>query len=135
MEKSQYSILCIEDNQIVREKLVELLRSFFHTVYSASSAEEAIPLYQRNKPEIILTDINLPGISGMDLAKKIREKDLSTKVIILTAHMSDELLLAASELKLTKYLLKPVTYKALKEALKLAIDELESIEIVYKKLI
>jgi DNA-binding response OmpR family regulator len=72
-------------------------------------------------------------MNGIELLQKIRLKDHRVKSIILTAHTDTKFLLQASELKLTKYLLKPITRAELKEALDLVINELNSFDIISKK--
>ena len=72
----------------------------------------------------MIVDINIPKLSGLELLRKIRENDYNTKAIVLTAHTDKTFLLEATSLKLTRYLVKPVSRKDLKEALKDTIDEL-----------
>jgi len=84
-------------------------------------------MYLEHKPDIILLDINMPKLDGLSLAEKIRETDKDVQIIITTAYAEQENLLKAIELYLVKYILKPIDFDELKEALKKAIDELELI--------
>jgi two-component system, OmpR family, response regulator VanR len=119
-----YKILFVEDEQAIRENYITYLKMFFSEVYEAEDGEKAYELYKLKKPDIMIIDINIPKLNGLELLEKIRDNDYSTKAIILTAHTDKSFLLKAVELKLTKYLVKPVTRKDLKEALALTIDEL-----------
>jgi DNA-binding response OmpR family regulator len=74
-------------------------------------------------------------MSGLDLLKKIRQEDHTTKAIMLTAFSNKNYLLDASELKLTKYLLKPITRSELKDALSKAIEELQNFKIISNHII
>ena len=74
-------------------------------------------MYHMHHPDVLLLDINLPFLDGLSLAKKIRESDKTVKIIMLTAHTEKEKLLKATELKLTKYLIKPIAPKLFKETL------------------
>lgn len=131
MENSYpYKILFVEDEQAIRENYVTYLKMFFSEVFEAEDGEKAYELYKLKKPDIMIIDINIPKLNGLDLLEKIRENDYSTKAIMLTAHTDKTFLLKAIGLKLTKYLVKPVTRKDLKEALKLTIDELLKFNVI-----
>lgn len=131
--KYPYSILFIEDEEAIRNNYVNYLRRYFENVHEAKDGIEAYTLYLKHKPQILIVDINMPKMNGIELLQKIREKDHQVKSIILTAHTDTEFLLQASELKLTKYLVKPVTRAELKEALDLIIIELNCFRIVSKR--
>jgi DNA-binding response OmpR family regulator len=119
-----YKILFVEDEQLIRENYVTYLKMFFSEVYEAEDGEKAYDIYKQKKPDIMIVDINIPKLSGLELLRKIRENDYNTKAIVLTAHTDKTFLLEATSLKLTRYLVKPVSRKDLKEALKDTIDEL-----------
>ena len=126
MSKGQegYSILYVEDNELVLQNYAEFLERFFENVYTAKSAEEAWDIYEQKKPEVLLIDIELPGESGLDFLKRVREYDHNTRAIMLTGMSDVDTLLNASELKLTKYLVKPILRDELKEAVNMAKEEL-----------
>ena len=131
--KYPYSLLFIEDEDATRKNYVNYLCKYFQNVYEARDGIEAYSLYLKYKPQILIVDINIPKMNGLELLEKIREKDHSTKSIILTAHTTTDFLLQATALKLTKYLVKPVTRAEIKEALDLAILELNRFDIISKK--
>ncbi len=133
--KQDISVLYVEDEDQIRKKYVQYLKRFCSDIYEASDGEEAYEIYKEKRPNIILADINLPKLSGLNLVAKIRENDHNTKVIMLTAHSNVEYLMKATNLKLTSYLLKPVSRTDLKNALQSAIDELKNFQIFSKKLI
>jgi len=130
-----YDLLYVEDELDVRKNYVEYLERFFHTVYEASNAQEALKVYENKRPSILIIDINLPGESGIEFLQKIRKKDYETKAIMLTAQSDVDTLLSATELKLTKYLLKPISRQELREAISLAIQEIRDFETLPKKVI
>jgi DNA-binding response OmpR family regulator len=123
-----YKILFIEDEEATRKNYVTYLKMLFDDVFEAEDGEEAYKIYKEKKPDIMIIDINIPKLNGLELLKKIREKDHKTKAIMLTAHTDKSFLLDATELKLVKYLVKPVSRKALKETLELTIKELQEYE-------
>jgi len=122
---SSFSILIIEDEEIVRQQLVEILSFDFKDIYDAPDAESALSIYKDLKPDIMLIDINLPNMSGLEFLEKIREDDHNTKAIMLTAHSEVEYLRKATSLKLTDYLIKPFSGKSLDDALAKAIEEIK----------
>jgi len=132
--KKEISVLYVEDEDQIRKKYVQYLKRFCTQIYEASDGEEAYTIYKDKRPDIILADINLPKLSGLNLVSKIRENDHNTKAIILTAHSDVEYLLRATNLKLTRYLVKPVSRTDLKDALQTAIDELSNFQVFSKKL-
>ncbi len=133
--KLLYDLLYIEDEDEVRRNYTEYLERFFRNVYEAASAQEALLIYKKKKPSIIIIDINLGEKSGIEFLQEIRKSDHTTKAIMLTANSDVSTLLSASELKLTKYLVKPVSRSELKEALSLAIDEIQNFTTLANKII
>jgi len=134
-KKNAYKLLYIEDDIEVRKNYVAYLSRFFEYVYEASDTQEAWSVYNLKKPSILIIDIDLAGESGIDFLQKIRQKDYTTKAIMLTAKSDVQTLLLASELKLSKYLVKPVSRQELKDALELAIEEIEAYNIIPTKIV
>ena len=120
------SILIAEDEEELREYLDEYLQIFFKNVFVAKCGEEAYSTYTKKHPDIILTDINMPNLDGLNLTSRIRKKDTSTKIIIMSAHSEQDKLLRAIELNLVTYLIKPIKTDVLKKVL------LEIVEVVRK---
>ncbi len=122
------TLLYVEDDPKIQAYLAEFLRRYTSNLHLSQSAEEGMELYEKIHPDIILLDINLPGKSGIDFAKALRKYDCNTRIVILTAYTDKEFLLIAVELKLTRYLVKPVTSMELMEALGKAADEYSMIK-------
>lgn len=120
----KYSILYVEDEPEIQANIAEYLGNFFCEIYLASDGKEALHQYEKHHPDILMLDINLPNIDGLSVAREIRNKDQHVKIIMLTAFTEKEKLLKATELKLTKYLVKPVSPKLFKETLETLADEL-----------
>ncbi len=111
------SILLAEDESELREMLQEYLQLFFSRVYSAASGDEAYDIYKQKKPNIILTDISMPNLDGLEMIGKIRESDKETRIIVMSAHSEQEKLLLAIKLHLESYLIKPIKTDKLKTIL------------------
>jgi len=121
------TLLYIEDDTDIQEIYVDFLKECVETVHLANDGEVGYELYLLHKPDIILLDINMPKLDGLSLAEKIRKTDKDVQIIITTAYAEQENLLKAIELYLVKYILKPIDFNELKEALNKAIYELEYI--------
>ena len=121
---SNLTILYVEDDAIIRDNAISYLENYFKTVFEAQDGEEAFEIYEEERPDIIISDIEMPKLDGLALARKIRKKDKTTPIIIATAYTDTSYLLQAVELQLIKYLTKPISSKKLKEALALVWEHL-----------
>lgn len=121
---SSLSIIYIEDDENIRSYIEEFLKRYCKNIYVASNAEDGYELYKKHKSGILLVDINLPKMSGIELITKIRQNDKQTRIIISTAYTNKEFTLQAIELNLTRYLVKPITSKDLIEAIRKAVNEI-----------
>ena len=121
----KYTVLYIEDDEGVRTINSRFLKRMFDKLYEAKDGEEGYELYKKFHPDIILTDIKMPKLDGISLAKRIRKDDENTKIIISTAFSDKEYLIEAIELKLEKYIIKPLTNRNLLPALTKAVEALD----------
>lgn len=121
-ELKDVTILCVEDEDSIRKLVVNALKYYFDDVYEASDGEEAYDIYQEVKPKIILSDIQMKNMDGIELVKKIRKDDSNTMIIMLTAYSSEEYLMDLINLNINHYILKPLNLKKLEEALFKYID-------------
>ena len=124
MNKTNYTLLYAEDDTIIRTGYMNYFRTIFKHVYEAKNGQEAYDIYKKHHVDIILADINMPYMDGLELIEKIREDDKKTQIIILSAHTDEDKLMRAITLKLVKYLKKPIKKRELEESLQSAIDEL-----------
>lgn len=131
MLKNEYKnikVLYVEDDDVARENGVEYLENFFENVYEANNAIQAMKLYEKYKPEIIISDIQMPKMDGLEFIRNIRQKDKKSQIIVITAFCNQEYLLKAIELQLVKYLIKPVKEPDFEEALMLCINSFKKDE-------
>jgi len=112
-----YSILYAEDESIIRINIAQQLEAFFQKVVVAKDGEEALNLFKQKKPDVVMLDINMPKIDGLEVARYIRILNQDIPIIMLTAYTESTLLLDAIDLNITKYLVKPVSKSKLKEVL------------------
>lgn len=69
-----YTVLCVEDEDGIRKRLVNTLKYYFRGVYEAKNGEDGYYLYNEYKPDLIITDIEMPNKSGISLVEDIRKK-------------------------------------------------------------
>lgn len=105
-----FTLLYIEDEDAIRENLLLTLNMIFKNVIAVSNAEEALNIYNNDTPNIILSDINLPNMSGIEFIKIVREENYNIPVILLSAFTDTNILLESTKLKLVDYLTKPVSF-------------------------
>ena len=129
------TLLYAEDEEITRINYAKYLARFFDKVYEASDGKEALEIYEDKKPDILLLDIDMPCIDGLEVANRVRKKDKKCRIIMLTAIKDVDKLIFATELNLTKYLPKPINRKELKSALSLAKEQLLSDQEAQRKVI
>ena len=116
-ELKNISILCVEDEDGIRQTIVNTLNYYFKDVYEATSGNEGFELYEYYKPKIVITDIQMRDGNGVELVKRIRENDFETMIIMLTAHSNEEYLMDLINLNINHYILKPLNLKKLSQAL------------------
>jgi DNA-binding response OmpR family regulator len=114
---SNYTVLYAEDDAGVRKNVAEMLEILFKQVFVASDGEEAYKVFLENSPQIVITDIKMPKLNGIELARKIRNKDENIQIIIISAYTEVDYMLDAIDLSLMKYIVKPITETKLFEAL------------------
>jgi PAS domain S-box-containing protein len=111
----RFTLLYVEDDDMIRGELSQLLMSFFSMVYVAKSGKEGLRTYLENQDNIdlILTDVNMPELNGIEMIKKIREFDRKIPVIFATAHSDNEFLAEAIKLRVQEYIIKPIDVRYL----------------------
>lgn len=119
----RYRILIVEDEPISLEMLSKTLKEDYD-VLTADNGKKGFELYKKFNPHIIISDLNMPIMNGIELIQKIRELDQNSKIIITTFKDDVQTLLQATELKLFKYLIKPIDFTALKNIIEESIEEL-----------
>lgn len=114
---SKYKVLYVEDEEGVRKNLHEMFSLMFEKVFVAKDGEEAYELFKNSDVDLIITDIKMPKLNGIDLVKKIRKSNTNIQIIIISAYTEVEYMLEAIELSLIRYIIKPVTETKLLQAL------------------
>ncbi len=126
MEKRDaYSVLLVEDDPRLQSMLEKYLALFFEDVFVTDNTFDAYRIYEQKSPDVIYTDIELPRQNGLEFIQKIRQKESTTPIVILSAHTKNEYFTTAVELSLTAYLIKPISSQKLKESVEKCKKKLE----------
>jgi len=102
------TLLLAEDDKFVRESFGRVLSLYVGNILLAKDGEEALELFEKEQPDIIITDVKMPKLNGIELIKKIREENRSIPIIITSAYSDREYLLDAIKLSLVEYIIKPM---------------------------
>ncbi|ANC41202.1 DNA-binding response regulator [Hafnia alvei] len=108
MENESYAVMIVDDHPLMRRGIRQLLEldSAFNVVAEASSGSEAIALASRAQPDVILLDLNMKGLSGLDTLKALRNEGVDARIIILTVSDSRSDVYALVDAGADGYLLK-----------------------------
>jgi len=127
------SILLIDDDDSLRRVMEFTLTEAGYKVHKATSGEEGLQLFEKDAFDVVITDITMPGISGLDVMKSIHRKEANLPVVIITAYGTIESAVEAMKQGAFDYVTKPVSRDELKitleKALKLRKLERECVEL------
>ncbi|HYG75624.1 MAG TPA: sigma-54 dependent transcriptional regulator [Planctomycetota bacterium] len=105
---AQQKILVVDDEQAICWAFTHLLQPAGYTVFVAASAEEGLEIAAREKPDLVLLDVRLPGLSGLEALPKFRELNPELPVLVMTAHGTMETAIEATKRGAYNYLTKPL---------------------------
>lgn len=125
LELLSLRILVVDDEESVRNIVSEVLTDEGHKITQAASGEEAIKLFRKYPYSLVITDIRMPGMSGMELLESIKELSENTEVVIMTSHASLDTAVDALRTGAFDYLMKPFDeLEAISSMVNRAIDKL-----------
>ncbi|MCI8647411.1 MAG: response regulator [Firmicutes bacterium] len=119
-------ILYVEDNSEAREELTDVLKRRAGKVLTAENGKQGVELYEDHLPDIVLADLYMPEMGGIEMIRQIRRLSGSPAVIVISAANEVDTILGAVDAGIDKYLRKPVSLKALLEALSELAELLQS---------
>ncbi|MBA4371704.1 MAG: hypothetical protein C0402_02450 [Thermodesulfovibrio sp.] len=115
-------LLIVEDEETLRESLKRVLTQAGYEVDSVGSSEAALQTLDKKSYELIITDIILPGVNGIQLLKKCKEKNEKVKFLIITAFASIETAVEAIRAGAFDYLVKPIQHQEIKDTIRKALQ-------------
>lgn len=120
------NILVIDDEKPTLSMFRLFLSAYGYSVHTAENGELGMELFHAIRPEIVFTDLKMPGMDGLQVLRSIRESGNDTQVIVITGHGDMEKALQALELDAADFINKPVERQALDEALTRAENRIRS---------
>jgi len=107
-------ILVVEDEKVLRTVMAHQLRGVAETLLEACDGAQGLEMYLNHRPDLVITDIRMPVMSGLDMTAKIREANPMARVILLSAYGESHYFMRAIELGVKSYLLKPLSEEMLR---------------------
>ena len=111
------SLLYVEDEKVTREQVSRILQRVVTELHVAENGQVGLELYREKRPDIILTDIMMPIMNGLEMSREIRKLDRDSQLIMLTAYSDTEYLLECISLGVNQYVQKPVDFSCLTKAI------------------
>jgi len=113
------NILVVDDSLIMRRNIIKLIESFGHKVVGeAKDGREAIELYRKLKPDLVTMDITMPELDGLGAVKELKRIDKNAKIIMVTSHGQEEMVIDAIRSGASGYLLKPIKINKLSDSIR-----------------
>ena len=120
----KFSILYVEDNVTLRMKAAKFLKKFFLDVTLAEDGKEGLAFFQKNHYPIVITDIKMPKMDGLDLISHIKKINPQTETIVMSAFDEKDMLLKEIELGVFRFIKKPVNATELADVLFSALEKI-----------
>lgn len=117
-------VLYVEDEPITRQQVCKFLKEKVGKVIEAKNGEEGIEKFMKYKPDIVITDLIMPYIDGIDMVKKLRSDGFNCPIIMISSLSDADTVLKAVDLKIEKYMIKPIDVNLLLENLVQIANEL-----------
>lgn len=121
---TKLTVLFVEDEQDLRNALESAIGDEFSKFIVARDGDDGLKKFKKYKPDIVITDIMMPVMNGLEMAKEIKHISRQTPIVVLSAFSEKERLLKAIDVGIDKYLIKPIDPDVLLRALNLLAKEL-----------
>lgn len=116
-EKHDITVLYVEDEENIRDSLARILRRKVRDLHTAENGQVGLEKFREIKPDIIVTDIRMPVMSGLQMSREIRRIDPGIPIIVTTAFTDVDHFIEAIEIGVTRFILKPVDTDRLMDAI------------------
>jgi len=115
-------VLYVEDDTDIAEEVAYFLQKRVKELYVAKNGKEGYELFLEHKPDIVVTDVQMPVMNGLDMSEKIRQKDQDIPIIIISAYNDTNFLTRSIGLGVASYIIKPINLSDLIEKIKKAYE-------------
>ena len=116
-DAAKHSLLLVDDEEDIRDVLQLPLEDLGYKVLTAENAETALAIFRKEKPAMVLTDIKMPGMDGIELLQEIKKDSPETEVIMITGHGDMSLAIKSLKYEATDFIIKPINVNSLEIAL------------------
>ena len=120
--KKNIRILYVEDEKEIRENMIRPLKHLSEKLFIAVDGNEGLALYKEYNPDIVISDIKMPNMNGIEMSKEIKKINPNQHIVFTTAHSDSTFFMNAIEMQVDGYILKPIDYKLLKHKIKSIIE-------------
>ena len=120
----KWTLLLVDDEQDIREVLAISVADMGYNVLEAEDAEEALRVFNEHLPPMVLTDIKMPGMDGIELLREVKRRNPDTEVVMITGHGDMDLAIKSLKYAATDFITKPINVDALEIALKRVKDKI-----------
>lgn len=130
LPEEKWPLLLVDDEADIRDVLTIALTDFGYQVLTAQNGREALALFQETNPPIVLTDIKMPGMDGIELLKAVKRENREAEVVMLTGHGDMDLAVKSIKHQATDFLIKPINV----DGLRIALDRVREKILIKQKL-
>ena len=124
MPKKKSKLLIIDDDDAIRRVLTITLEDAGYQVCTAVDGDSGLKIFEQERPDIIITDLRMPGLDGIGVLKAIKAMNPDKEVIVITAYADMDLAIKALQLKASDFVTKPISTTALEVAIQRAEERL-----------
>ena len=117
MIDKQSTLLYVEDEENIIEEMVEILELDFENIYVATNGKEGLEMYKKYKPNVVISDVQMPLMDGLEMSKEILKIDSNAKIILTTAFNENEFIQKMKDIGVKDYVNKPVDIDKLFESI------------------
>ena len=103
-------LLYVEDDDILRMSTMDVLEDFFDDIYIAVDGKDGLETFKKNEIDIIITDLSMPNMGGMEMIKNIRQIDKNIIILVFSAHNELNIVDSINESNIQGYLFKPMDF-------------------------
>jgi len=116
-QTKKLTAMIVEDEKVTNELLSSTFKNFFSDVHSCFNGEEALTVYNKNKPDVVFVDIIMSGMDGIELSRRIREENPGQIIIVISASNDIEKISESIEVGVNSFIQKPIDTKKIIELL------------------
>jgi YesN/AraC family two-component response regulator len=124
-DSGKKSVLIVDDEPDIRDVLAIALQDMGYRTLEAENAAQAFDVFQSDNPQIVVTDIKMPGGDGIELLRKIKHENPETEVIMITGHGDMNLAIRSLKYRATDFITKPINVDALDIAIRRALEKID----------